>query len=69
MKKRILSMLLAIVLVVGLLPTAVFAAEAAVAATRVIYVDESTFLASGYSNFYDANENLLTTTREEQEDG
>ena len=41
----------------------------AAAATRVIYVDESTFLASGYSRFYDANVNLLTTTREEQEDG
>ena len=38
-------------------------------ATRVIYVDESTFFASGYSRFYDANENLLTATREEQEDG
>ena len=132
MKKRILSMLLAIVMVVGLLPTAVFAAEGdnlcdhhtehtadcgyapavegspcthecgeecaeacthvhdeacgyveAAAevpcgyvceeshgeATRVIYVDESTFLASGYSRFYDANVNLLTATREEQEDG
>ena len=69
MKKRILSMLLAIVMVVGLLPPAVFAAEAAAAATRVIYVDESTFFASGYSRFYDANENLLTATREEQEDG
>ena len=38
-------------------------------ATRVIYVDESTFWASGYSEFYDADGNQLTATREEQEDG
>ena len=132
MTKRIISMLLAIFMVVGLLPNTAFAAEGdnlcdhhtehtadcgyapavegspcthecgeecaeacthvhdeacgyveAVAevpcgyvceeshgeATRVIYVDESTFLASGYSRFFDANENLLTATREEQEDG